>query len=79
MFIYFHNRSLLLRVLMGHQRGDTETHTKREAASTDSRPGIARTHEKKHHFHYKTNAFLLIFNFLNPRSAVKLSFLYPQF
>ena len=37
---FFPNRSLLLRVLMVHQRG-IRTHTKREAASTDSRPGIA--------------------------------------
>ena len=38
--LFFPNRSLLLRVLMVHQRG-IRTHTKREAASTDSRPGIA--------------------------------------
>ena len=34
----FPNRSLLLRVFMGHQRGDTETHTKREVAGWSPGP-----------------------------------------
>ena len=46
-----------LRVLMGHQRGDTETHTNREAARVASRPGIARALPPKQIKHYKTNAF----------------------
>ena len=57
----FPNRSLLLRVLIWHQRVITETHTKREAASTDSRPGIAVAVPKKHNFVCKTNAFLNAF------------------
>ena len=57
-YIYFPNRSLLLRVLMGHQRAVTETHTKREATSIASRPRIAKPIPTKHHFVYKTNGFL---------------------
>ena len=39
---FFPNRSLLLRVLMGHQRGVSEkTHTKRAAARALARPAAA--------------------------------------
>ena len=39
---FFPNRSLLLRVLIGVKERVPERHTKREAASAVSRPGIAR-------------------------------------
>ena len=40
--MFFPNRSLLLRVLILHQRKKyTETHTKREAVSIASRPEVA--------------------------------------
>ena len=40
-FRFFPNRSLLLRVLISNQRGNRK-HTKRQAASTAARPGIAK-------------------------------------
>ena len=40
-YLFFPNRSLLLRVLISNQRGNRK-HTKRQAASTAARPGIAK-------------------------------------
>ena len=52
-----------LRVLMGHQRVDTETHTKREAARWDARPEITKATPKKHHVCYETPVILICFTF----------------
>ena len=46
------------------QRVGTQTHTNREAASADARPGIAVTLPKKHKKQYKTIAFLYDFEFV---------------
>ena len=61
-FLYFPNRSLLLRVLILVKRGGyTETHTKREAVSAASRPGVAGAVSFSLGFFHQSQFFVLVF------------------
>jgi len=75
----FPNRSLLLKGShFGQKNRCTETHTEREAASMVSRPGIATPMTQKHIKHYKTNAFLMISNFLYSTAQARITFLFQE-